>query len=74
MQNYHITREGERWLLREEGDRRVLIETASRDEILREARDYMKLRTAMVRVHGDDGGVEEEHRYPEEQNPLASRG
>ena len=48
METYHITQEGNRWLLREEGDPRVLIETASREAALEQTRDYLKLRTATV--------------------------
>ena len=73
MQNYHITEQDQRWVLREEGDRRVLIEAGSREEILAETRDYMKLRNASVKVHGSDGEVEE-HIYPRGQDPLASKG
>ncbi len=46
MQNYHIVHDGNRWVLREEGDNRALIEADTQDEIVRETRDYMKLRVA----------------------------
>ncbi|MBE7376370.1 DUF2188 domain-containing protein [Pseudomonas lopnurensis] len=74
MEIYHITHEDDRWVLREEGDKRALIEASTRQDILDETRDYMKLRTASVKVHGDDGGIEEEHLYPQEQDPLATGG
>lgn len=73
MEIYHITHEDDRWVLREEGDQRALLEAGNRQDILDETRDYMKLRTALVNVHGDDGSIEEEHRYPQEQNPLETR-
>jgi len=71
MEIYHITHEDDRWVLREEGDQRALLEAGNRQDILDETRDYMKLRTALV---NDDGSIEEEHRYPQEQNPLETRG
>jgi len=74
MEIYHITHEDDRWVLREEGDQRALIEATQRQDILDETRDYMKLRTALVRVHGDDDSIVEEHRYPDEQDPLATGG
>lgn len=74
METYHITLEGNRWLLREEGDPRVLIETASRDAALEQTRDYLKLRMATVRIHGRDGQLEEERHYPQDQNPCATGG
>ncbi|MCQ4296920.1 DUF2188 domain-containing protein [Pseudomonas stutzeri] len=74
MEIYHITFEDDRWVLREEGDQRALLEAGNRQDILDETRDYMKLRTALVNVHGSDGNVEEEHRYPQEQDPLATGG
>lgn len=74
METYHITQEGNRWLLREEGDSRVLIETASREAALEQTRDYLKLRTATVQIHGRDGQLEEERHYPQEQNPRATGG
>lgn len=74
METYHITQEEDRWVLREEGDQRVLIETATRDTMLEETRDYMKLRTASVKIHGRDGAVEEERNYPHDQDPRATCG
>ncbi|MCF7201936.1 DUF2188 domain-containing protein [Pseudomonas oligotrophica] len=74
MQNYHVIHEDGRWVLKEEGDRRVLIEAATREEILNETRDYMKLRTASVKIHDKDGGLEEERCYPRDQDPRATCG
>ena len=74
MEIYHITHEDDRWVLREEGDQRALLEAANRQDILDETRDYMKLRTALVKVHAEGGDVAEEHRYPQEQDPLATGG
>ena len=53
MEIYHITHEDDRWVLREEGDQRALLEAANRQDILDETRDYMKLRTALVKVHAE---------------------
>lgn len=74
MENYHVTHEEDRWVLREEGDQRALLETTTKQDILDETRDYMKLRTATVKIHGEDGGVEDERHYPEDQNPRATCG
>ncbi|WOC78908.1 DUF2188 domain-containing protein [Stutzerimonas frequens] len=74
MEIYHITHEDDRWVLREEGDQRALIEAARREDILDETRDYMKLRTSLVKVHAENGEVAEEHRYPQEQDPLTTGG
>ena len=73
MENYHITHEDDRWVLREEGDKRALIEALTREDILNETRDYMKLRTASVKLHDEQGGAEE-FRYPRDQDPLATKG
>ncbi|MBC7363807.1 MAG: DUF2188 domain-containing protein [Candidatus Aminicenantes bacterium] len=51
MQRYHITHEDDRWVLKEEGDRRVLVEATTKEEIISETRDYMKLRTGSVKIH-----------------------
>ncbi len=74
MQHYEvISRDSDRWVLREEGDARALIEASSRDDILAETRDYMKLRTAVVKVY-ENGQVVEEHHYPQEQDPRQTGG
>ena len=36
MEIYHITHEDDRWVLREEGDQRALLEAANRQDILDE--------------------------------------
>ncbi|CDZ94287.1 MULTISPECIES: DUF2188 domain-containing protein [Pseudomonadaceae] len=74
MENYHITHEDDRWVLREEGDKRALLEALTREDILSETRDYMKLRTASVKIHNENGAVEEERRYPRDQDPRATGG
>lgn len=74
MENYHITHDNDRWVLREEGDKRALLEASSKSDILDETRDYMKLRTASVKVHALDGEIEEERTYPRDQDPRATKG
>ncbi|MBE7927144.1 DUF2188 domain-containing protein [Pseudomonas saudiphocaensis] len=74
MENYHITHEDDRWVLREEGDKRALLEALTREDILSETRDYMKLRTASVKIHNENGAVEEERLYPRDQDSRATRG
>jgi len=74
MENYHITYEDDRWVLREEGDKRALLEAMNKDDILSETRDYMKLRTASVKVHNEEGEIEEERSYPRDQDPRATKG
>lgn len=74
MQNYHITQDQNRWVLKEEGDERVLIEARTQDEIVEETRDYMKLRVGSVKIHGTDGQIKEERTYPRDQDPRATKG
>ena len=74
MENYHITHEDNRWVLREEGDQRALLEALTKEDILDETRDYMKLRTASVKIHNESGDVEEERCYPRDQDPRATAG
>ena len=74
MENYHITYEDDRWVLREEGDKRALLEAMNKNDILSETRDYMKLRTASVKVHNEEGEIEEERSYPRDQDPRATKG
>ena len=74
MENYHITYEDDRWVLREEGDKRALLEAVTREDIINETRDYMKLRTASVKIHDKNGEIEEERCYPRDQDPRATKG
>ncbi|MFV0456944.1 MAG: DUF2188 domain-containing protein [Pseudomonas sp.] len=73
MENYHITHEDDRWVLREEGDKRSLIETLTKEDILNETCDYMKLRTASVKIHNKSGEIEEERNYSRDQGPRATK-
>jgi len=74
MENYHITHDDDRWVLREEGDKRALIEAATKEDIINETRDYMKLRTASVKIHTLEGKIEEERTYPRDQDARATKG
>ena len=74
MENYHITHDQDRWVLREEGDKRALLEASDKEDILNETRDDMKLRTASVEIHSQGRKIEEERTYPRDQDPRATKG
>ncbi|MBU3055254.1 DUF2188 domain-containing protein [Pseudomonas indica] len=74
MQNYHLSPADGRWVLREEGSDRAVLEAATKEEAVTRMREYMQQRTGSVKIHGRDGRVEEERTYPRDLDPRASMG
>ena len=74
MDNYHITRDGDRWKLTKAGSNRAIKTADTKKEIIVEMRVYMRNRTGSVKIHKTDGKIQEERTYSRRADPGRSRG
>ena len=74
MDNYHITKKGEKWNLTKEGGQRPSKSAETKSAIIDMTRDYMKDKTGSVKIHKQDGRFQEERTYQRKDDPSKSKG
>lgn len=74
MDNYHITKKGDKWRFKKEGADRAIRTADTKDEIIDHMQDYMKNRTGSVKIHKQDGKFQEERTYQRKDDPKESPG
>lgn len=74
MDNYHITKTDNGWQLKKEGAARASKMAATKTEILRTSADFLDGKAASVKVHKEDGTIQEERTYPRSEDPAKSKG
>lgn len=74
MDNYHITKDGDKWKLTRQGADRAAIVTDTKEDIIDKTRDFMIDKTASVKIHKEDGAFQEERTYQRKDDPHKSKG
>jgi hypothetical protein len=74
MDNYHITKKGEKWAFTKEGNERATRSADTKKEVVDEMRDYMKDKTGSVKIHKERGQIQEERTYQRKDDPPKSKG
>ncbi len=74
MDNYHITKGGDKWELTKEGNQRPSKMADTKQEIIEKTRDFMSDKTGSVKIHKEDGKIQEERTYQRKDDPRKSKG
>ena len=74
MENYHITKDGQKWNLTKEGNKRPSKSAETKKEIINQTRDFMSNKTGSVKIHTGDGKFQEERTYQRKDDPRKSKG
>ncbi|WP_278810680.1 DUF2188 domain-containing protein [Obesumbacterium proteus] len=74
MDNYHITKDGDEWKFKKEGNDRATFKTDTKQEAIDKMRDYMDDKIGSVKIHKEDGQIQEERTYPRSSDPTKSKG
>ena len=74
MDNYHVTKNGDKWKLTKEGNERASKVAETKQEILQATRNYMQDKVGSVKIHKVDGQFQEERTYPRAADPKKTRG
>jgi len=74
MDNYHITKKGDTWGLKKEGNDRTSLTADTKQEIIQKTREFMEDKTGSVKIHLENGRIQEERTYPRKADPHKSKG
>lgn len=74
MDNYHITKDGNKWTLTKEGNERPSKTADTKQELIEKTQDFMADKTGSVKIHKEDGKFQEERTYQRKDDPHKSKG
>lgn len=74
MENYHITTTSDGWQLKKQGATRASKTAKTKAEIVKIATDFLTGKTASLKIHKEDGTIQEERTYPRSADPKMSKG
>lgn len=74
MDNYHITKDGNKWKLTKEGNERASKTAETKQEMIQTMREFMEDKTGSVKIHKEDGKIQEERTYPGKADPHKTPG
>ncbi|MDP9569443.1 DUF2188 domain-containing protein [Kosakonia radicincitans] len=74
MDNYHVTKEGDKWKLQKEGNDRPSKTADTKAELITKMREFMSDKQGSVKIHKQDGKFQEERTYPRKGDPKKSKG
>lgn len=74
MQNFHVKTHDGHWDLTKEGADRASISKPTKTETMDATEAFMADKTGSVKIHRQDGTIEEERTYPRSADPSRSKG
>ncbi len=74
MDNYHVTKKDDKWHLTKEGNIRPSKTAETKDQLIQVTREFMADRVGSVKIHKQDGKIQEERTYPKSKDPKKSKG
>lgn len=74
MENYHITTNTDGWQLKKQGAARASKTAKTKAEIVKLATEFLAGKMASLKIHKEDGTVQEERTYPRSADPTQSKG
>lgn len=74
MENYHVKKHQDHWDLTREGAAHAAISKATKEDLILAMQTFVKGKTVSVKIHGEDGRIQEERTYPRSSDPKKSPG
>ena len=74
MDNYHITKKDKGWALTKQGAERASKTATTKAEIIKLASEFLANKTASLKIHKEDGTIQEERTFPRSADPTKSKG
>jgi hypothetical protein len=74
MDSYHVTKEDGKWKLTKTGNSRASMTSETKAEIVDGLPKFMKGKKGSVRIHKENGTIQEERTYPRSADPKSSKG
>lgn len=74
MDKYHITKEDDKWKLTRTDADRASKTADTKKEIIEKTREFMQDKTGSVRIHKENGVIQEERTYHRKNDPTKTKG
>ncbi len=74
MDNYHVTKDGDKWKFKKQGNEKATKIANTKAEVINEMREYMKDKVGSVKIHKTDGKIQEERTYQRKNDPKNTKG
>jgi len=74
LDKFHLTKKGNEWKLEKENSNRAVVKADTKAEAVQKMREYMQTHEGSVRIHKEDGKIQEERTYPRSKDPRRSKG
>lgn len=74
LDKFHLTKKGDEWRLEKAGTNRARVKAPTKAEAVQKMREYMQDHEGSVRIHKENGQIQEERTYPRSKDPRTSRG
>lgn len=74
MDNYHIKKTEKLWELVKEGAQRASKAASTKAEITEIASEFLQGKTASLKIHKEDGTIQEERTFPRSADPRKTKG
>jgi hypothetical protein len=77
MNAYHLTKSGTIWVLKKENSQTVLVSAFTKERAILQSKEYIQKKNAgggSLRIHKEDGRIEEERTYAPALDPVGSKG
>jgi hypothetical protein len=74
MDNYDITKDDDYWKLTKRGNDRASLTAETKQEIIKMTSEFMSDKTGSVKIHKENGRIQEERTYPKKADPHKSKG
>ncbi len=74
MDNYHITKKGNKWRFGKVGSQRSISNSDTKAEAIKKMRGHMENKTGSVKIHKENGQFQEERTYQRRDDPKKTPG
>ena len=74
MDKYHLKKDGETWGLFPEGSKRPVVRQETKADTLSDSMKFMNENGGSMKIHKENGRIQEERTYPGSADPPQSPG
>ena len=69
LQRYHLSKRNDEWRLEKAGSNRAVAKADAKENAILEMWGYMETHEGSVRIHKQNGRIQEERTYPRKKDP-----
>ena len=74
LDRYDLSKSDKGWRLMKSGATRASVAAPTKAEAVKKMQDFMAKREGTVRIHKEDGKIQEERTYPRSADPKRRKG